>query len=70
MANDLHAVRRPGMSQWLGMPAIDIGDDIFRYKAGRLPVDRMPGEKFLLDHINEGFDHLATGGSVRDAIVF
>ncbi len=53
-----------------GVPAIDIGRYIDLYKAGRLPVDRMMGKSFSLDQINEGFDHLATGGSLRDAIVF
>ncbi|SAI59744.1 glutathione-dependent formaldehyde dehydrogenase [Bordetella ansorpii] len=53
-----------------GVPAIDIGRYIDLYKAGRLPVDRLMGKTFTLDQINEGFDHLATGGSLRDAIVF
>ncbi|MBV7499647.1 zinc-dependent alcohol dehydrogenase family protein [Achromobacter sp. ACM05] len=53
-----------------GVPAIDISRYIDLYKAGRLPVDRMMGQSFSLDQINEGFDHLATGGSLRDAIVF
>jgi alcohol dehydrogenase len=53
-----------------GVPAIDISRYIDLYKAGRLPVDRMMGKSFSLDQINEGFDHLATGGSLRDAIVF
>ena len=53
-----------------GVPAIDISRYIDLYKAGQLPVDRMMGKSFSLDQINEGFDHLATGGSLRDAIVF
>lgn len=53
-----------------GVPAIDIGRYIDLYRAGRLPVDRLMGKTFTLDDINEGFDHLATGGSLRDAIVF
>ncbi|SHI04241.1 zinc-dependent alcohol dehydrogenase family protein [Pollutimonas bauzanensis] len=53
-----------------GVPAIDIGRYIDLYKAGRLPVDRLLGKSFSLDQVNEGFDHLASGGSLRDAIVF
>lgn len=53
-----------------GVPAIDIGRYIDLYKAGRLPVDKMMGKSFTLDQINEGFDELATGSNLRDAIVF
>jgi len=53
-----------------GVPAIDIGRYIDLYKAGRLPVDKMMGKSFTLEQINEGFDELATGGNLRDAIVF
>ncbi|AWB32992.1 zinc-dependent alcohol dehydrogenase family protein [Orrella marina] len=53
-----------------GVPAIDINRYIELYKEGRLPVDRMMGQSFTLDQINEGFDHLASGSSLRDAIVF
>ena len=53
-----------------GVPALDINRYIDLYKAGRLPVDKMLGKSFTLDQINEGFDHLASGGSLRDAIVF
>jgi alcohol dehydrogenase len=53
-----------------GVPAIDINRYIDLYQAGRLPVDKLLGESFTLDTINEGFDHLASGSSLRDAIVF
>jgi len=53
-----------------GVPAIDIGRYIDLYKAGRLPVDKMMGKTFTLDQINEGFDELASGANLRDAIVF
>ena len=53
-----------------GVPAIDINRYIDLYQAGRLPVDKLLGESFTLDQINEGFDHLASGSSLRDAIVF
>ncbi|GAB2894530.1 zinc-dependent alcohol dehydrogenase family protein [Paralcaligenes sp. KSB-10] len=53
-----------------GVPAIDIGRYIDLYKAGRLPVDKLLGRTFTLDQVNEGFDHLASGSSLRDAIIF
>ncbi|RTZ47757.1 alcohol dehydrogenase [Candidimonas sp. SYP-B2681] len=53
-----------------GVPAIDISRYIDLYKAGRLPVNQLMGRSFSLDHINEGFDHLASGSSLRDAIIF
>jgi alcohol dehydrogenase len=53
-----------------GVPAIDITRYIDLYKAGRLPVDQLLGKSFSLDQVNEGFDHLASGSSLRDAIVF
>jgi alcohol dehydrogenase len=53
-----------------GVPAIDINRYIDLYQAGRLPVDKLLGESFTLTTINEGFDHLASGSSLRDAIVF
>ncbi|HUH61118.1 MAG TPA: zinc-dependent alcohol dehydrogenase family protein [Candidimonas sp.] len=53
-----------------GVPAIDITRYIDLYKAGRLPVDQLMGKSFTLDQVNEGFDHLASGNSLRDAIIF
>ena len=37
---------------------------------GKLPVDRLLGQAFTLDQVNEGFDHLASGSGLRDCIVF
>ncbi len=53
-----------------GVPAVDITRYIDLYKAGKLPVDKMLGKAFTLDQVNEGFDHMATGSNLRDAIVF
>jgi len=39
------------------------------YRQGRLPVDRLLGQAFTLDRINEGFNHLASGSGLRDCIV-
>jgi alcohol dehydrogenase len=52
-----------------GVPAIDITRYIDLYRAGRLPVDKLLGEAFTLDQVNEGFDHLASGSGLRDCIV-
>ncbi|MGB7400550.1 alcohol dehydrogenase catalytic domain-containing protein [Castellaniella sp.] len=52
-----------------GVPAIDITRYIDLYKAGRLPVDKLLGEAFSLDQVNEGFDHLASGSGLRDCLV-
>lgn len=53
-----------------GAPAVDITRYIDLYQTGRLPVDKLLGKTFTLDQINEGFDHLASGAGLRDAIVF
>lgn len=53
-----------------GVPEVDISRYIDLYKAGKLPVDNLLGQTFALDQVNEGFDHLASGSSLRDAIVF
>ncbi|NYT38008.1 alcohol dehydrogenase [Allopusillimonas soli] len=52
-----------------GQPTVDITRYIDLYKAGRLPVNRLMGQTFMLDQVNEGFDHLASGNGLRDAIV-
>jgi alcohol dehydrogenase len=53
-----------------GVPAVDINRYIDLYRAGRLPVDKLLGQSFTLDQVNEGFDHLASGSSLRDAVIF
>lgn len=52
-----------------GVPAVDITKYIDLYLAGKLPVDKLLGEAFTLDQINQGFDHLASGSGLRDCIV-
>ena len=52
------------------VPSRDIPRYIELYKRGRLPVDRLMGEKLTLDEINRGFDRLATGQSLRDVVIF
>lgn len=53
-----------------GVPALDVPRYIAAYKAGRLPVERLLTHKIALDEINEGFDRLASGEAVRQAVVF
>jgi alcohol dehydrogenase len=53
-----------------GVPALDIPRYIDAYKAGKLPVDRLLSHRIALDEINEGFDRLASGEAVRQAVIF
>ncbi|MEA2411328.1 MAG: hypothetical protein QOC77_1889 [Thermoleophilaceae bacterium] len=53
-----------------GVPALDVPRYIDAYKAGKLPVDRLLTHKIALDELNEGFDRLAAGEAVRQAVVF
>jgi alcohol dehydrogenase len=40
------------------------------YRGGRLPVDRLLTHRLRLEELNEGFDRLARGEAVRQAVVF
>jgi Zn-dependent alcohol dehydrogenase len=53
-----------------GVPAIEIPKLVELYQAGLLPVDRLLSHTLPLDEVNEGFDRLARGEAVRQAIVF
>lgn len=52
------------------VPARDIPRYIEMYRRGRLPVDRLMGERLALDDINRGLDRLATGQAMRDVLLF
>jgi alcohol dehydrogenase len=52
------------------IPARDIPRYISLYQAGKLPINRLIGERLKLEDINRGFDQLASGNSLRDLIVF
>jgi alcohol dehydrogenase len=52
------------------VPARDIPRYIALYRRGRLPVDRLMGERLTLDDINRGFDRLAAGQALRDVVLF
>jgi alcohol dehydrogenase len=50
-------------------PARDIPRYIDLYRAGRLPIDRLLSERIALDQLNEGFDRLADGRTIRQILV-
>ena len=52
------------------VPARDIPRYIDLYRRGKLPVDRLMGERLTLEDINRGFDRLATGQAMRDVVLF
>lgn len=52
------------------VPARDIPRYIALYHKGKLPINRLMGQRLTLDQINEGFDHMAEGKAMRDVIVF
>ena len=49
-------------------PARDIPRYIELYRAGRLPIDRLLSERIALDELNDGFDRLADGRTVRQIV--
>jgi Zn-dependent alcohol dehydrogenase len=71
-AVSLVAEERVLKGSYLGscVPKRDIPRFIDMYKAGRLPVDRLLTHKLALDELNEGFDRLAAGQGVRQAVIF
>ncbi|HEU4376497.1 MAG TPA: zinc-dependent alcohol dehydrogenase family protein [Telluria sp.] len=52
------------------VPLRDVPRYIGLYLAGKLPIDRLMGERMALADINRGFDRLAAGESLRDLIIF
>ena len=52
------------------VPARDIPRYIDLYRRGRLPVDRLMGERLALEDINRGLDRLASGQAMRDVVIF
>jgi Zn-dependent alcohol dehydrogenase len=51
------------------VPSRDIPRYVALYRAGRLPVDRLLTDTLTLDELNEGFDRLAAGTSVRQVVL-
>lgn len=50
------------------VPLRDVPRYIALYRRGRLPVDRLMSDRLSLEQINEGFDRLADGHTVRQII--
>ena len=71
-AVSLVAEERTLSGSYLGscVPARDFPKFIDLYKQGRLAVERLLTHRLGLDEVNEGFDRLARGEAVRQAIVF
>ncbi|MFL5827490.1 MAG: zinc-dependent alcohol dehydrogenase family protein [Thermoleophilaceae bacterium] len=71
-AVSLVAEERTLRGSYLGscVPERDLPRFIEMYREGRLPVDRLLTHRISLDEVNEGFDRLARGEAVRQAIVF
>ena len=71
-AVSLVAEERVLKGSYLGscVPKRDIPRFVDMYKAGRMPVDRLLTHRLSLDDINEGFDRLAAGQGVRQAVIF
>lgn len=71
-ATSLVSEERTLKGSYLGtsIPAVDIPRYVAMYQAGVLPVDRLLTHTIALDEVNEGFDRLASGEAVRQAVVF
>lgn len=71
-AVSLVAEERTLRGSYLGssVPARDLPRFIDLHREGRLPVERLLTHRLRLDQVNEGFDRLASGEAVRQAIVF
>lgn len=52
------------------VPARDIPRYVDLYRRGKLPVNRLMGERLALDQINTGFDRMAAGSALRDVVIF
>ncbi len=71
-AVSLVAEERTLRGSYLGssVPARDIPRLVALHRAGRLPVERLLTHRIALDELNEGFDRLAAGEAVRQAVLF
>jgi alcohol dehydrogenase len=70
-AVSLVAEERTLRGSYLGscVPARDIPRLVALHRAGRLPVERLLTHRIELDDLNEGFDRLASGAAVRQAVM-
>ncbi len=71
-AVSLVAEERTLRGSYLGssVPARDLPRFIDLHRRGRLDVERLLTHRLPLDQINEGFDRLASGEAVRQAVIF
>ena len=71
-AVSLVAEERTLRGSYLGssVPSRDLPRFIDLHRQGKLPVERLLTHRLSLDEVNEGFDRLAAGEAVRQAIVF
>jgi alcohol dehydrogenase len=69
-AVQLAAEERTLKGTYLGscVPARDIPRFIALYQMGKLPVDKLLSEIISLEQLNEGFDRLADGKSIRQVM--
>jgi alcohol dehydrogenase len=67
---DLVATERAVKGSYMGSasPRRDVPRYVGLFRAGRLPVDRLRTATLALDEINEAFDRMVTGTSVRDVV--
>ena len=68
---NLTAEERTVKGSYVGscVPPRDMPRYIELFRKGRLPVDRLLSDRIRLEDINEGFDRLASGHTVRQIIV-
>ena len=71
-AVSLVAEERTVKGSYLGssIPSRDIPRYVALYRAGRLPVDRLLTATVGLDDLNQAFDDLAAGTSIRQVLLF
>jgi alcohol dehydrogenase len=71
-AVSLVAEERTLRGSYLGscVPDRDLPRFFDLHRDGRLPVERLLSHRLTLDEVNEGFDRLAAGQAVRQAVVF
>jgi len=71
-AVSLVAEERTLQGSYLGtsVPARDLPKFIELHREGKLAVERLLTHRLTLDEVNEGFDRLASGEAVRQAIIF
>ena len=67
---DLVATERSVKGSYMGSasPRRDIPRYLDLFRAGRLPVDRLRTATLSLDEVNEAFDRMVSGRSVRDVV--